>query len=125
MKLKFRLLDTVIKKIDKSKVFYLGRLDDYDTKSIEFMNKTNAYRCLNSEDPLPDLIQETNNYLLKLRLAQWITQKQYEQLTIKKDELELAHLYYLPKAHKSKTSLRPIITGLKYPMIYYDHYLTK
>ncbi|CAF0919845.1 unnamed protein product, partial [Adineta steineri] len=28
-------------------------------------------------------------------------------------EAELAHLYFLPKAHKPNTSLRPIMAGLK------------
>ncbi|CAF2065566.1 unnamed protein product [Rotaria magnacalcarata] len=64
------------------------------------MDNTKAYQCLGAIDPLPDLIQRTNKYLLDLRLAKWITQKQYEQLSIKPNEVELAHLYYLPKAHK-------------------------
>ncbi|CAF4599972.1 unnamed protein product, partial [Rotaria socialis] len=74
------------------------------------MEKTQAYQCLGTIDPLPDLIQRTNKYLLDLRLAKWITQKQYEQLSIKPNEVELAHLYYLPKAHKLGTPLRPIIS---------------
>ena len=74
-------------------------------------------------DPLPDLIQRTNKYLLDLRLAKWITQKQYELLCINPDEAELAHLYYLPKAHKIGTPLRPIISGLKHPTIKISKFL--
>ncbi|CAF4633461.1 unnamed protein product, partial [Rotaria sp. Silwood1] len=48
-------------------------------------------------------------------LTNWITQKQYERVSIKSNEVELAHLYYLPKAHKPGTPLRPIISGLKHP----------
>jgi hypothetical protein len=123
LKHKFRLTNTVIRKTDKSKVFHLGRLDDYQKKSIEYMNKTNAYRCIGTQDPLPDLIQHTNAYLLELRLAKWISQKQYEQLCIKTDEVELAHLYYLPKAHKPGTPLRPIISGLKHPTLKISKFL--
>ena len=123
LKFKFRLTNTVIRKTDKSKVFHLGKIDDYRTKSIEYMNKTNAYLCLGTHDPLPDLIQRTNKYLLDLRLAKWITQKQYEQLCIQEDESELAHLYYLPKAHKLQTPLRPIISGLKHPTIKISKFL--
>ena len=72
-----------------------------------------AYRCLHNYDPLPDLIKRTNRYLFDLRLAKWITQKQYEQLCINDNETELAHLYYLPKTHKPNTPLRPIVAGLK------------
>ncbi|CAF5224042.1 unnamed protein product, partial [Rotaria magnacalcarata] len=64
-------------------------------------------------DPLPNLIERTNKYLLDLRLAHWITQKQYELLCVKPSEAKLAHLYYLPKTHKPGTPLRPIVSGLK------------
>ncbi|CAF1059731.1 unnamed protein product, partial [Didymodactylos carnosus] len=123
LKHKFRLTNTIIRKTDKSKVFHLGQLDDYHKKSMEYMNKTNAYRCLGTQDPLPDLITRINRSLFELRLAKWITQKQYEQLCVKKDEVELAHLYYLPKAHKPKTPLRPIISGLKHPTIKISKFL--
>ncbi len=87
------------------------------------MDKTQAYKCLGNEDPLPDLIKRTNKYLLDLRLAKWITQKQYELLSVKPNEVELAHLYYLPKAHKPGTPLRPIISGLKHPTIKISKFL--
>ncbi len=43
--------------------------------------------------------------------------KQYEKLKVNKDEAELAHLYFLPKAHEPQTPLRPIMAGLKSPTI--------
>ena len=123
LKHKFRLTNTVLRKTDKSKVFHLGRLMNYQKKSKEYMDKTNAYQCIGINDPLPNLVQRTNKYLLDLRLAKWITQKQYEQLSIKIDEIELAHLYYLPKAHKPGTPLRPIIAGLKHPTVKISKFL--
>ncbi|CAF4392178.1 unnamed protein product [Rotaria sp. Silwood2] len=123
LKHKFRLSNIILRKSDKSKVFHLGKLEDYRKKSDEYMDKTQAYKCLGKEDPLPDLIKRTNKYLLDLRLAKWITQKQYEKLSIKSNEVELAHLYYLPKAHKAGTPLRPIISGLKHPTIKISKFL--
>ncbi|CAF4327632.1 unnamed protein product [Rotaria magnacalcarata] len=41
----------------------------------------------------------------------------------KTNEVELAHLYYLPKAHKPGTPLRPIISGLKHPTIKISKFL--
>ncbi|CAF2906516.1 unnamed protein product [Rotaria sp. Silwood2] len=123
LKHKFKLANVILQKSDKSKVFHLGKLEDYRKKSKEYMEKTQAYKCLGSEDPLPDLIQRTNKYLLDLRLAKWITQKQYEKLCINPCEVELAHLYYLPKAHKPGTPLRPIISGLKHPTIKISKFL--
>ncbi|CAM4891819.1 unnamed protein product [Rotaria socialis] len=62
-------------------------------------------------------LERTNKYLLNLRLKHWITQRQYEQLSVKPNEVKLAHLYYLPKVHKLGTPLRPIVSGLKHPTI--------
>jgi hypothetical protein len=79
----------------------------------------------NGEKSFPqDTIIRTNKYLLDLRLIKWITQKQYELLCINKtDEVELAHLYYLPKAHKPDTPLRPIVAGLKHPTMKISKFL--
>ncbi|CAF4481896.1 unnamed protein product, partial [Rotaria magnacalcarata] len=77
----------------------------YQKKSNEYMEKTEAYQCLGVNDPLPNLIERTNKYLLDLRLAHWITQKQYELLCAKPSEAKLAHLYYLSKTHKPGTPL--------------------
>ncbi|CAF1199245.1 unnamed protein product [Adineta ricciae] len=123
LKYKFRSANVILRKTDKSKVFHLATKQHYQEKSDEYMNRTQAYKCLNDQDPLPDLIQPTNRYLLDLRLAHWINQKYYEQLYIKTDEVKLAHLYYLPKAHKPGTPLRPIISGLKYPTIKISKFL--
>ncbi|CAF4547627.1 unnamed protein product, partial [Rotaria socialis] len=123
LKYKFKLANVVLRKSDKSKVFHLGKLEEYNKKSNEYMDKTKAYKCLGTQDPLADLIQRTNKYLLDLRLIKWITQKQYEQLSIKPNEVELAHLYYLPKAHKAGTPLRPIVSGLKHPTIKISKFL--
>ncbi|CAF1472998.1 unnamed protein product [Rotaria sordida] len=98
------------------------------------MEKTEAYECLHQNDPLLNLIERTNKYLLNLRLTNWIIQRQYEQLSIKLNEVELVHLYDLPKAHKPGTSLYPIICGVKYLAIlkyqnflmnYFDHHFIK
>lgn len=123
LKYKFRLASVILRKTDKSKVFHLGMSSHYEIKSMEYMNKTNAYRCLDKQDPLPDLITRTNKYLLDLRLAKWITQKHYEQLCVNINEAELAHLYYLPKTHKPGTPLRPIISGLKHPTVKISKFL--
>ncbi|CAF4305351.1 unnamed protein product, partial [Rotaria sordida] len=123
---------TVNKGLNKYKDILFGS-DTYQDDSIaefinsqkakDYMNKTQAYQCLGINDPLPDLVQRTNKYLLELRLAKWITQKQYEKLCINPNEVELAHLYYLPKAHKPGTPLRPIVSGLKHPTIKISKFL--
>ncbi|CAF1422265.1 unnamed protein product, partial [Rotaria sp. Silwood1] len=125
LRYKLKLTNIILRKSDKSKVFHLGKSEDYHKKSDEYMAKTQAYKCLGTNDPLPDLIKRTNKYLLDLRLAKWITQKQYEKLCINPNEVELAHLYYLPKAHKPGTPLRPIVSGLKHPTVKISKFLDK
>ncbi|CAF1452181.1 unnamed protein product [Rotaria magnacalcarata] len=87
------------------------------------MDKTEAYECLGVNDSLPNLIERTNKYLLDLRLANWISQKQYERLCMKSSEVRLARLYYLPKTHKPGAPPRPIVSGLKHPTIKISKYL--
>ncbi|CAF4074483.1 unnamed protein product [Adineta steineri] len=123
LKHKFRLSNVILRKTDKSKVFHLGTLEHYQERSDEYMDRTQAYQCIGTNDPLLDLIQRTNKHLLDLRLAKSLTQKQYEQLCVQIDEAELARLYYLPKAHKPTTPLRPIIFGLKHPTLKISKFL--
>jgi hypothetical protein len=123
LKHKLHYSNIILQKTDKSKVFHLGKLEDYQTKSKQYMEKTQAYICLNDNDPLQELIKRTNKYLLDLRLAHWLNQKQYEEMCINPVDAKLAHLYYLPKAHKIGTPLRPIISGLKHPTIKISRYL--
>ncbi|CAF2244744.1 unnamed protein product [Rotaria magnacalcarata] len=100
-----------------------GKPQHYQEKSNEYMDKTEAYECLGVNDSLPNLIERTNKYLLDLRLANWISQKQYERLCMKSSEVRLARLYYLPKTHKPGAPPRPIVSGLKHPTIKISKYL--
>ena len=43
---KLEATHTVIRKTDKSKVFHLGRADDYKVKAQAYMIKTKAYQVL-------------------------------------------------------------------------------
>ncbi|CAF3005327.1 unnamed protein product, partial [Rotaria sp. Silwood2] len=104
--------------------FHYGKIEDYRKKLKAYLEKSQAYQCLGKVDPLPDVSQRTNKYFfLDLRLPKCITQKQYELLSIKPDEAELAHLCYLSKAHKPGTPLRPIISGVKHPTIKISKFL--
>ncbi|CAF4870281.1 unnamed protein product [Rotaria sp. Silwood1] len=81
------------------------------------MIKTEAYQDLGVINPLESLVERTNKFLYGLWYNKHITQKEYEKLKVNQEEAELAHLYFLPKAHKPGTPLRPIMSGLKSPTI--------
>ena len=125
LKHKLHSANIILQRTDKSKVFHLGKILDYQKKSKDHMDKTKAYKCLGDINPLPELIERTNKYLLNLRLIHWISQKQYENLCVNKNEVKLAYLYYLPKAHKLGTPLRPIIAGLHHLTITISRFLDR
>jgi hypothetical protein len=68
---KFKSGSIILRKADKPKVFHLGRIKDYQKRSKEYIDKTQAYQCLGTNDPLPELIQRTNKYLLDFRSAKY------------------------------------------------------
>ncbi|CAF1544374.1 unnamed protein product [Adineta ricciae] len=114
---KFETTKTIIRKTDKSKVFHIGTTDDHILKARAYMTKTDAYQDLEGTNPLDTLVKRTNEFLYALWINKHITQKHYENLKAKRDEAELAHLYFLPKAHKPNTPLRPIVAGMQSPTI--------
>jgi len=125
LKKKFEATQTVIRKTDKSKVFHLGKRDDYKVKAQTYMTKTKASQDLGTTNPVESLVERTNNFLYGLWVNKHISQNQYEKLKVKKEVAELAHLYFLPKAHKPKTPLRPIMSGLKSPTIEISRWLDR
>lgn len=125
LKRKFEETKTVIRKTDKSKVFHLGKDDDYQKKARAYMEKTKAYLPLGNSNPLESLIERTNSFLYGLWVHKHISQRQYEKWRVDKNEAELAHLYFLPKAHKPATPLRPIMAGMRSPTIAISKWLDR
>ena len=80
LRMKFEMSQTVIRKTDKSKVFHLGKLDDYK-------EKTQAYRVLGPTNPLETLVECTDNFLYGLWYNKHLSQIQYERLKVKKKKL--------------------------------------
>jgi hypothetical protein len=98
--------ETVLRKTDKSKVFHLGKTEDYRLKAQAYMTKTRAYERLDGQvNPLVSLVERTNHLLHELWSGKHISQNQYEKLKVDPNETQLAHLYFLPKAHKPGTPL--------------------
>ncbi|CAF2189948.1 unnamed protein product [Rotaria magnacalcarata] len=108
--------DIVIRRTDKSKVFYIGKATDFVRKAKEYMLKTKAYEEItNGRCPLADnlhAVQTLLNYLVTKRV---LTVQQRNRLLPKLNQLELGHYYGLPKAHKPGTPLRPIIASTNAP----------
>ena len=93
--------DIVIRRTDKSKVFYIGRASDFTRKSEEYMLKTSAYEQITSgRCPLADNLSAVQTLLQFLFNKKVLTKAQFNWLSPKMDKLELGHYHGLPKPHK-------------------------
>lgn len=96
-----RLSDIIIRRTDKSKVFYIGKASDFARKIEEYMLKTQAYEEITSgRCPLADNLKVVQTLLDFLLTKNALTEKQRKQLSPKLNQLELGHYHGLPKPHK-------------------------
>ena len=93
---------TILRKTDKSKVFYLGHADDYHRKAMEYMNKTAAYQEITTGiNPCNDHVQVVLSLIDPLLNKGAINLKIWRaNMRPSINQIELAHLYFNPKPHK-------------------------
>ncbi|CAF3332147.1 unnamed protein product [Rotaria sp. Silwood2] len=116
----------ILRRTDKSKVFHLGDANDYQRKVREYMQETEAYEEIPSGiSPLAVNLKQVISLLDHLYYAETpcITKKQYEAMYPKENDIELSHLYFIPKPHKIGTPLRPIVAGIHAPATLVSQYL--
>ncbi len=95
--------DIILCRTDKSKVFYIGKRDDFLCKTQAYMIKTKAYEEITndtSQSPLAISYNALQTLIESLVNKNVLTFKQRNQLILKKDQLELGHYHALPKPHK-------------------------
>jgi hypothetical protein len=93
--------DIVIRRTDKSKVFYIGKADDFERKAQEYMLKTQAYEEMtDGRCPLADNLHAVQTLLHYLMSKNVLTKKQCNKLLPNLNKLELGHYHGLPKPHK-------------------------
>jgi hypothetical protein len=93
--------DIIIRRTDKNKVFYIGKLDDFERKAQEYMLKTQAYEEITSgRCPLADNLHAVQALLNYLMTKNVLTKKQVNYLSPNLGSLELGHYHGLPKPHK-------------------------
>ena len=98
----------VIQRTDKSKVFHLASVASYHRKSLDYMQKTKAYKeiesginpCMNHLHQVIALVDP----LLKNKAIDLQTWKR--SMYPNANNIELAHLYFIPKAHKVSKSAK-------------------
>ncbi|CAF1492095.1 unnamed protein product, partial [Adineta steineri] len=92
----------VLRRTDKSKVFHLGSTESYHQKSMEYMQKTKAYKEITSGiNPCMDHLHQVLTFINPLLQKKIIDLKLWKQWMHPNIEtIELAHLYFIPKPHK-------------------------
>lgn len=96
--------DIILCRINKNPGFYIGNATTIAANAQEYMNITEAYEEISSDDHslLSNSLNETQNLLEHLVKTKGLTKAQTDKLLPKSDKLELAHLYVLIKTHKVK-----------------------
>ena len=89
----------VLRVTDKSGVFHIGHVRDYELKADAYRQKTKAYVELD-DDPLWTVFDRVTRLLNELRAKQHIHVWQLNKMMPKREKATLAHLYFNPKAHK-------------------------
>ena len=92
----------IIRKTDKSKVFHLASAESYHQKSLDYMAKTNAYRELtDGKNPLIEHLSQVKALLDPMLRNKSINLKLWKSnMYPNLDQIELSHLYFIPKPHK-------------------------
>ncbi len=79
----------------------------YNDLAIELLSDHNTYSRIN-ENPLNDIIHRVNEALLDLMIKEYISPEIFKALEVK--TANLGKIRLLPKIHKDKFGLRPIIS---------------
>ena len=98
---KLKKANAIIRRTDKSKVFYICHKDEFDQKALQYMTKTRAYEeIVSGVNPYADMLRSVISLLNQLKERKAITLEQWKLLMPNRSTCELPHLYFIPKAHK-------------------------
>ena len=122
---KLKNANAIIRRTDKSKVFYICHKDEFDQKALNYMTKTRAYEeIVTGINPYADILSSVLSLLNHLKDKKAITLEQWKLMMPDRAKCELPHLYFIPKAHKvnfeSRDSSNIIFLFLTSLMCHYD-----
>jgi hypothetical protein len=86
----------------------------HDKLVLEHLSDSNTYKLI-SYDPLDSTVSKINKALSNLLKTKHIDKKLCKKLFLKTNDCTLGKMRILPKLHKSKFGLRPIINSSNHP----------
>ncbi|CAF1529401.1 unnamed protein product, partial [Adineta ricciae] len=114
IKCRLKKYNQILRVTDKGGIFHIGDAKDYERKSDAYRQKTGAYVELET-NPLWSVFDKVVHLLNDLRSKKHILAWQLNKMMPKRDKVELAYLYFVPKPHKEGTPLRPIVSSMNMP----------
>ncbi|CAF3301814.1 unnamed protein product [Rotaria socialis] len=114
----------ILRETDKSGIFHIGNSVDYEKKAEAYRQKTGAYIKLDS-NPLRSVFDKVILLLNDLRSKKYILSWQLDKMMPKRETVQLAYLYFIPKPHKAGTPLRPIVSSMSMPTTGISKFLDK
>ena len=89
----------ILRRTDKSNVFHVGQARDYEEKAKAYRNKTGAFQELVG-NPLSEIYNKVKQLLDDFLSKKHISARQPKKMMPDRKKIKLAHMYFLPKAHK-------------------------
>ncbi|CAF5215472.1 unnamed protein product, partial [Rotaria magnacalcarata] len=89
----------ILHETDKSGIFHIGNSVDYEKKAEAYRQKIGAYIELDS-NPLWCVFDKVILLLNDLRSKKYILSWQLGKMMPKRETVQLAYLYFIPKPHK-------------------------
>ena len=89
----------ILRVTDKSGIFHIGHAADYEKKALAYQEKTKAYIEL-PDNPLWQVFDKVVRLLNDLRSKGKIKAGDLTKMMPKRDKVQLAYLYFVPKPHK-------------------------
>ena len=98
---KLKNANAIIRRTDKSKVFYICSEEEFEQKALNYMKKTRAYEdIISGINPYDHILNSVLSLLDSLKEKAAITYEQWDLMMPGRSKCELPHLYFIPKAHK-------------------------
>ncbi|CAF1365134.1 unnamed protein product [Adineta ricciae] len=107
----------VLRVTDKSGIVHIGDANDYEQKAEAYREKKKAYIQLEN-DPLCVVFDKAVNLLNDLRSKKHILAWQFDKMMPKRENAQLAYLYFVPKPHKLIFQCSFFPTSLNYVSIH-------
>lgn len=96
---KLRKYRLILRQTDKSSIIHISRRQDYLQKAKKYYEETGAYEELAS-NPYDSTFMAIVQSLNRLRSMNKIKESQKDKMLPKRDQIQLAYMYFLPKSHK-------------------------